>query len=71
MYTKEYMAKSKKHIEVKPRKIASWEQTLEILINSTDVRTSIYPEDGEVYVTIDRENYRAVVLKKDGTWSLD
>lgn len=65
------MARTKKRIAVKPRKSPQWEEVAELFINSPDQRVSFYPEDGEIYVTIEREGYRSLIVKRDGTWKLD
>jgi len=60
----------KKHITYKPKKSPQWEDAVEQLINSTE-QVNFYPHDGELYWTIKGSEYRSIILRKDGTWSLD
>jgi len=63
--------KKKPRVAVRPLKNKDWEPMVEEIINSPILRSFYYPEDGEVYITIEKENYRSVVLKKNGTWSFE
>ncbi len=59
-----------KKITYKPKKSDKWEEVVECLINNHKLKVSFFPSDGDIFIPITDDYGWSLVIKKDGTWSL-